>query len=237
MMQRFEHTNKSSKVEDDVTFPFTLDSSPFLADNPSSTNSTPPEQARYRLHTVVVHLGTLSTGHYVAYVLAPKVANGGERRWYYTSDEEVRECGREEVGRAKAYMLYVSPERLESGLLNDLRLTTTISRSACAASTSRSERSDPLPALPARVTSTRLDLTFFSLQSFWLGGIAVGRIVPLSFRVHRLFLSFHYRTSAFLIASATPHYRHRAPHIRSADSTIMITFLFICNRTLSHHLH
>ncbi len=54
----------------------------------------------------MVHIGSLSTGHYVAYVLAPPVLGGsGERKWYYTSDDEVREAHQSEVEKAKAYML------------------------------------------------------------------------------------------------------------------------------------
>lgn len=103
LSQRFEHTNKSQKIEDELAFPFMLDPSPFLADNATAASNRPATQVKYRLHAVVVHIGSLSTGHYIAYVLAP--AGGSERRWFYTSDDEVRECTKEEVGRAKAYML------------------------------------------------------------------------------------------------------------------------------------
>ena len=107
-MQRFEHTSKSAKVEDEVSFPLSLNPSPFLADDASASSRKPAGQVTYRLHTVVVHIGSLSTGHYVAYVLAPAVlgeGGGGERKWYYTSDDEVREASRGEVERAKAYIL------------------------------------------------------------------------------------------------------------------------------------
>jgi len=89
-----------------VSFPLSLDPASFLADNATASSGKPAGQVKYCLHTVVVHIGSLSTGHYIAYVLAPLVLGAtGERKWYYTSDDEVREASQAEVEKAKAYML------------------------------------------------------------------------------------------------------------------------------------
>ncbi|KAK6902972.1 hypothetical protein I203_108233 [Kwoniella mangroviensis CBS 8507] len=96
--KRFKQTTKSysfssfydlKKIDDFVSFPETLDLAPFLAPNRQDykVNQTPdgpratymewanPEQGpeldpvMYRLYAVVVHLGTMIGGHYIAYCL------------------------------------------------------------------------------------------------------------------------------------------------------------------------
>nr|XP_019042311.1 hypothetical protein I302_08913 [Kwoniella bestiolae CBS 10118]OCF21241.1 hypothetical protein I302_08913 [Kwoniella bestiolae CBS 10118] len=96
--KRFKQTAKSysfssfydlKKIDDFVSFPETLDLAPFLAPNRQDykVNQTPsgpratymewanPEQGpelepvMYRLYAVVVHLGTMIGGHYIAYCL------------------------------------------------------------------------------------------------------------------------------------------------------------------------
>lgn len=69
--------------------------------------------ATYVLYAVVVHFGTLSTGHYSAYVKSNRYGTGpasadagpNDRRWFFCSDEDVRACSVEEVLRCKAYIL------------------------------------------------------------------------------------------------------------------------------------
>lgn len=152
--KRFTSTSKAplfgsaftnlKKRDDDLSFPQELDLTPFLTPTEKPPRSTPgrarastvprgPQpvapSAKYRLYAVVVHIGTLASGHYVNYVLSdrydhPKrpvpveegvvsdktadTSPGGppERRWFYCSDDEVRPCSVEEVLRSKAYMLY-----------------------------------------------------------------------------------------------------------------------------------
>ncbi|GAA5903674.1 hypothetical protein JCM8208_003655 [Rhodotorula glutinis] len=67
--------------------------------------------ARYRLYAVVVHHGSLDTGHYASYVLSKRYGRGdeagrGERRWVFCSDEDVTAVSEAEVLRSKAYMLF-----------------------------------------------------------------------------------------------------------------------------------
>ena len=60
----------------------------------------------YRLASVVVHLGDVSSGHFVAYRRAPSLS--GQRfpaDWLYTSDLSVRRAPLSEVLASSAYML------------------------------------------------------------------------------------------------------------------------------------
>lgn len=70
------------------------------------------QDTKYRLYAVVVHFGTIDTGHYAAYVLSNRYGKGekfgqGERKWIFTSDEDVKHVSEAEVLKSKAYMLYV----------------------------------------------------------------------------------------------------------------------------------
>ncbi|GAA5909520.1 uncharacterized protein JCM6883_003973 [Sporobolomyces salmoneus] len=75
------------------------------------------QDTRYRLYAVVVHFGTIDTGHYAAYVLSNRYGKGdkfaqGERKWIFTSDEDVKHVSEAEVLKSKAYMLFY--ERIPS---------------------------------------------------------------------------------------------------------------------------
>ncbi|KAK4050070.1 hypothetical protein OIV83_003640 [Microbotryomycetes sp. JL201] len=139
-LKRFQQTNKSSlfgapftslkKRDDALTFPQELDLSPFLAptgkapmrkapangttDAKGQSGPVLPEvavgDARYSLYAVVVHFGTLVTGHYSAYVKSDRYGKGpggtSDRRWFFCSDEDVRACSLDEVLRSKAYILF-----------------------------------------------------------------------------------------------------------------------------------
>ncbi|GAA6063870.1 hypothetical protein JCM10212_003606 [Sporobolomyces blumeae] len=75
------------------------------------------QDTKYRLYAVVVHFGTIDTGHYAAYVLSNRYGKGaaagqGERKWFFTSDEDVHHVTEAEVLKSKAYMLFY--ERIPS---------------------------------------------------------------------------------------------------------------------------
>ncbi|GAA5968122.1 hypothetical protein JCM3765_005857 [Sporobolomyces pararoseus] len=75
------------------------------------------QDTKYRLYAVVVHFGTIDTGHYAAYVLSNRYGKGdkfgqGERKWFFTSDEDVKHVSEAEVLKSKAYMLFY--ERIPS---------------------------------------------------------------------------------------------------------------------------
>ncbi|XP_046680435.1 ubiquitin carboxyl-terminal hydrolase 30 homolog [Homalodisca vitripennis] len=62
----------------------------------------------YRLKAVVVHSGTVKSGHFVTYRRGPLNSSSRHRsdRWYFTSDEVVKETTLLEVCQAAAYMLF-----------------------------------------------------------------------------------------------------------------------------------
>lgn len=128
-LKRFQHDRRGrlNKLDTAVKFEFELDLSPFMAENaPTSSSSSNEGQATqqqqqlmYDLVGLVVHMGTMRGGHYVAYVKRVHGAEGsaeagaagsstgsqGRVQWYYISDTSVRAVGVAEVAAAQAYML------------------------------------------------------------------------------------------------------------------------------------
>ncbi|KIY71385.1 cysteine proteinase [Cylindrobasidium torrendii FP15055 ss-10] len=86
-LKRFQQLNKSSvvlsfssgfkKIDDYVTFPETLDLTPFLAPRKADFvgkkkhGHRHQEKCSYRLYAVVVHSGTMLGGHYITYAALP----------------------------------------------------------------------------------------------------------------------------------------------------------------------
>lgn len=71
-----------------------------------SSECSPPSSAKYRLVSVVCHLGDVLSGHFVTYRRAPSLS--GRRfpdEWLYTSDVTIRRASSAEVLAASAYML------------------------------------------------------------------------------------------------------------------------------------
>lgn len=65
------------------------------------------QNGAYKLTSVIVHLGGISTGHFIAYRRAPSI--NGQRfpdNWLYTSDTVVKKVPLSEVLAADAYMLF-----------------------------------------------------------------------------------------------------------------------------------
>lgn len=94
-LKRFQ-SGKFGKLNKRVTFPKTLDMSPYM----SGTNDDSP---LYGLYAVVVHVDLLNAsffGHYICYV---KDSNGV---WYKIDDSKVKEVELEKVLAQKAYMLF-----------------------------------------------------------------------------------------------------------------------------------
>jgi ubiquitin carboxyl-terminal hydrolase 16/45 len=147
-LKRFQHDGRGrlNKLDTAVKFEFELDLSSFMAgDAPGSSSSTaaaaagadsggssglqqqyqqlaPQESLMYDLVGLVVHMGTMRGGHYVAYVKrvlgSPSQGSAGEGssnggsssgagrvQWYYVSDTSVRAVDVTDVASAQAYML------------------------------------------------------------------------------------------------------------------------------------
>jgi len=104
------------KVEDYVSFPEMLDLHNFIFVDTDLKGKSKNRQLEpsgraclYRLCAVVVHVGSMLGGHYVAYTAGPakKIAKSHvERTWWFISDTIVRSAALEEVLTAKAYMCY-----------------------------------------------------------------------------------------------------------------------------------
>lgn len=94
------------KLKGHVRFKEMVDIQPFM-DPRCKENST----TTYRLVGVVEHLGTMTGGHYIAYVRAGKIGgrqqqSSGQKSWFYASDGQVREASLEEVLNCEAYILF-----------------------------------------------------------------------------------------------------------------------------------
>lgn len=150
-LKRFQHdgrTGRLTKLDTPVRFPFELDLSPFMAPAPAAGSASLKQQQKqssqqqqqqqssqqqqqppplYDLVGVVVHMGTMRGGHYVAYVkraAAANAANGGANgagssssasngsgaaapagQWWYASDASVKPVSESEVANTQAYLL------------------------------------------------------------------------------------------------------------------------------------
>ncbi|TFK49410.1 peptidase C19, ubiquitin carboxyl-terminal hydrolase 2 [Heliocybe sulcata] len=144
-LKRFQQISKSPalssfssgfrKLDEFVAFPEYLDLGPYLAPNKEEFglgSEGGEEKARqrrqgkcmYRLYAVVVHIGNMLGGHYVAYTALPDArspvsqqsdaagsdgaqqerSHAATRQWAYISDTVVRLTTLEEVLKAKAYL-------------------------------------------------------------------------------------------------------------------------------------
>uniref|UniRef100_A0A0D9XFD7 Uncharacterized protein n=1 Tax=Leersia perrieri TaxID=77586 RepID=A0A0D9XFD7_9ORYZ len=94
------------KLKGHVRFKETLDVRPFMDPRSEENKNT-----TYRLVGVVEHSGTITGGHYVAFVRTGKIGgrqqrNTDSKSWFYASDAQVRESSLEEVLRCEAYILF-----------------------------------------------------------------------------------------------------------------------------------
>ncbi|KZO92038.1 peptidase C19, ubiquitin carboxyl-terminal hydrolase 2 [Calocera viscosa TUFC12733] len=139
-LKRFEQLTKSStpffgnlkKIEDFISFPEMLDMGPFMAPRREdyglkSGRGRPPPPGRredeplmYRLYGVVVHIGSMLGGHYIAYTALPgsrmtsaeakekekEQSKKSDRQWCYISDTTVKMVSFDEVLKAKAYLCF-----------------------------------------------------------------------------------------------------------------------------------
>ncbi|KIH64414.1 ubiquitinyl hydrolase 1 [Ancylostoma duodenale] len=102
------------KLSGHVYFPVMFDMAPFCCRN---VERIAPGEKRllYSLYGVVVHSGSLSGGHYIAYVKSrhrlkqdlpvdPQLQNDGQ--WYYCSDSQIVAVSENRVLSAEAYILF-----------------------------------------------------------------------------------------------------------------------------------
>jgi ubiquitin carboxyl-terminal hydrolase 22/27/51 len=102
------------KIDVHVSFPFVLNMRPYCASaalrsrygnrmrwfgNREAADTSPEDRAKYDLYAVVVHSGTMESGHYIAYVQWQGV-------WFRCDDHQVTRADPATVAKAQAYLLF-----------------------------------------------------------------------------------------------------------------------------------
>ncbi len=87
------------QICDLVKFPLLLDMEMFISDESLRSSST-----LFNLLAVIVHIGTIDTGHYIVYV------KGEGDLWYKCNDDWVTKVDVEEVLASEAYILFYMKE-------------------------------------------------------------------------------------------------------------------------------
>jgi len=92
-----------TKLQNHVSFPFSLDMGPFLSSNSARTSTTTTATSNvYDLSAVVVHRGRgVDTGHYMTYCY-----DKSRDTWLEFDDLSVRVCSKEDVKESQAYLLF-----------------------------------------------------------------------------------------------------------------------------------
>lgn len=108
-LKRTSHHIVGSKISDHVRFMEYLDVERFMDPSCADKGST-----LFRLAAVVVHIGmgSLKSGHYIAYVRARKLGcQQEEASWFCADDSQIRRVTIEQVLNSQAYILFY--ERME----------------------------------------------------------------------------------------------------------------------------
>lgn len=118
-LKRFQQSGKSvysslRKNDALVLFEEHIDLSSYLMPRPGSSQYV--GSSKYRCIGAIVHIGTINSGHYVAYFLSHKTVGAGEplgfepgsktRQWVFASDATTRPCSWSEVSKSRAYMIW-----------------------------------------------------------------------------------------------------------------------------------
>ncbi|WFD42222.1 hypothetical protein MPSI1_000863 [Malassezia psittaci] len=98
-LKRYEHAASATKVDSRVQFPLTMDVRDCCVDNDEQNRHFDPNAYLYDLFTVVVHEGTLSSGHYTNF-------SRWKNQWYRFDDDKVSPAIISQVLSAKAYQLF-----------------------------------------------------------------------------------------------------------------------------------
>lgn len=97
-LKRFEHFNGiSNKIESHVSIPIILNMDEYTTT--ISKKGGPSDTKNYELFGIVVHIGSVNTGHYIAYI---KKGN----YWFKFDDATVTRVSQEDVLKVKAYLLF-----------------------------------------------------------------------------------------------------------------------------------
>ncbi|RCK55049.1 Ubiquitin carboxyl-terminal hydrolase 8 [Candida viswanathii] len=103
-LKRFKHDLNSTKIESKIEIPMFLNISKYCAEQETQQQEGAGERGGrvkeiYELFGVVVHEGSISTGHYTVYI-----KNSGQ--WYKCDDSVVSLVSQDEVLNSNAYLLF-----------------------------------------------------------------------------------------------------------------------------------
>ena len=102
-LKRFEHLDSANKkISTYISFPSELNLSPFM-----SKNNDTLEDYRYSLYAVINHIGSITGGHYTAYVRHQKDV------WVKCDDHVITTVKLEEVLNSEGYILFYHKKLLE----------------------------------------------------------------------------------------------------------------------------
>ena len=104
-LKRYEHALGGAKMDIKVRFPLTLDVRDCCVPRSGDEEVTDPMAYAYDLFTVVVHEGSLHSGHYTNF-------SKWHSRWYRFDDDKVTPASVAQVLDAKAYQLFYLRRRL-----------------------------------------------------------------------------------------------------------------------------
>lgn len=92
-LKRFEHFNgMGSKIESHVSIPLVLSMGEY-------TTAACAGENNYELFGIVVHIGSVNTGHYIAYIKKGNL-------WFKFDDATVTRVSQEDVSKVSAYLLF-----------------------------------------------------------------------------------------------------------------------------------
>ena len=106
-LKRYEHGIGTSKVDARVHFPLVLDVRECCTGAQETDESMDPFAYAYDLFTVVVHEGTLTSGHYTNF-------SKWRDAWYRYDDDKVTRASIAQVLEARAYQLFYLRRRLRN---------------------------------------------------------------------------------------------------------------------------
>ncbi|EFC40132.1 ubiquitin specific protease-like protein [Naegleria gruberi] len=105
-LKRFEHNEgvgrksaSSSKIDEHISFPFTLNMTPYMSRSSQTKDNNSPTTEEYSLFSVVCHTGDMSGGHYTCFVKH-------DVQWYLCNDSSVYYAMEEDVADSEAYCLF-----------------------------------------------------------------------------------------------------------------------------------
>ncbi|XP_019867047.1 ubiquitin carboxyl-terminal hydrolase nonstop [Aethina tumida] len=107
-LKRFQHSTEMEKISTVISFPETLDMTPFMSRHGRRDTPTVPSDNRYSLFAVINHVGSsINVGHYTAFVRQQHDC------WYKCDDHVITRANLREVLDSEGYLLFYHKQTLE----------------------------------------------------------------------------------------------------------------------------